>query len=274
MRRERKRATLAAAGRWGLAIGLAVSGTVAAALAAQAAEFESFASTLIYLDSNAAPANVTCYLSNAGDKSVRLKDFRIFLRSGATVSLDANTCGVGTSFNLAAKSACYIGTTHTSVGSLGFGCAALVADSAPIRGAIELRDASARVQASGDLTPPSRGARASGFTRVASPPMFGASNQTAATCVFTNVGATAAKIKNVEFVSSTGRIFTPTNFSSDCTEKKGVVTAPPGASCLFSSPVTTIDLQCRGEASGRPDIRGAMGIIQPNSAIPNFLPLE
>lgn len=239
---------------------------------AGAAEFESFASPIIYAKNGSLTANVTCYLSNAGEKTVRVKDLRIFTRAGKLLKLEANTCGPAANFDLAPGAACYVGTTKNTNGSAG--CAALVKDGDALRGEVELRDDQTRVTASADLTPPPAGAIPSGYVTVASPPLFGSADQQEATCVFTNVGTNKAKIRNIRFVSSTGKTIKPKNLYDDCKVEGGVITAPAGTSCNLNAEVPAKDFQCRAETTNRADIRGAMFVLDRGAPIFNVLPLE
>lgn len=249
---------------------LAIAATALSAAPADAAEFTTFGSTLIYLDDSVVPSNITCYLTNLGGKPARVKDLRIFTRSSRKFP-SANTCGSLAGFDLAPRSTCYIGFNPTQPLDIGHGCAALVEKGSALRGEIELRDAGTRARSSAELTVAAGGDSATEFRPIASPPMFGAADQTNATCLFTNLGATNARVRNYTVQLADGSTIAPRPFN--CTPADEVV-VPPGQTCSFSATVPVGTVQCRAQVSRRSNIRAAFGVVKPPATILNFLPME
>ncbi|QZN98358.1 hypothetical protein [Chenggangzhangella methanolivorans] len=83
-------------------------------------------------------ANATCYLSNVGKRTVRVKGQRILDSSGAVLTPDATTCGSPEGFDLAPGATCYLGR-NTTVSPLA--CGAFVSNSTFMRGTLEWRKA-------------------------------------------------------------------------------------------------------------------------------------
>ena len=209
------------------------------------------------------PSNLTCYLSNVGDKPVSVKKLEFYTSEGTLKKVDANTCGALSGFTLAPNGICYIGDiSHIPHAAMvGVGCRASVSDAESIRGSIELRygiDNSFSTLSSIELSP-GTGSKDAKYQSLASPPSFAKPNQRSAECRISNLGKTPVKVKDVRIVRSNGPAL-PLNLTR-CPQTNGVATLAPGKSCeVTAEPVTITDLQCRASVTRKANVRGALTI--------------
>ena len=262
-----------------LALGAWLGGGLAQAAeddvaSAETGQFKSFATP--YLNYKGYLPNLVCNISNVGGTAVKIKNFEI--RNIEPVGITSTSCSNPKSFKLKPGKSCFIKTNAFSVS-----CFAQADNVASLRGMLEFRDPGDKVGASVVMIAgASTAASADKFETIAASAMFGGPTQKAVQCMFTNVGAKAAKIKKVSFVTSAGQELPVT--AKTCIDASGSVPAKgqlkPQNVCIYASaPIPVTDVQCRAEVTRKADIRASFVIIDreissPESAILNQQPLQ
>lgn len=220
---------------------------------AHAQEFVAFASPPFIWGAGDGGRNATCYFSNVGSRSVRMKSIRIFEAGGFVKPLVANSCGGVDGVRLAPGASCFVRTnTATSTTA----CAALVDDGASIRGTLEFRAPDSSVNSRARLSVGAGGTSGSEFETLASPAMWAAPDARFLLCFVTNVGSKPARVRDARMATSTGA---PVAISRDrCSGE----TLGPGETCHFEGDVANprTDRQCLVSVTRKANIRGSLNM--------------
>lgn len=246
----------------------AATAALACAPATASAQSTIFASPPISVGYGGA-ANATCYFSNLGGATVRVRNARIY-SAGGDLSLTGNNCGDPANFTLAPLSSCYIGAG--TEGGRTLGCASLVNMPNAMRGTVEIRQSDGTVLERAALGVGSGTTSADRFQRFASAVAYGSPQQRTVACRIFNLGGTAVRLKARQILTSTGA---DVPIVGDSCGSRAEATLAAGANCNFYAfardPLT--DRQCRVLATRKPNLRGAMS-FSATLAVYSSTPME